>query len=401
MSVAGTDIDPSCDHGNCLSQLFRVRADIYKNVVSRCNSQVSRIRAPSESQRRMRHAMQRSNDLLILQLNKRQIGCNLVRYSLVVLTLIALPRNVAGDEAKSEFFKLYEPCAKLLLERYTRNLHVQMTETCFDNQGKVQSKFQHRCSSNNSCVLVETLLTVRTINLNGSINGQTVENPVPKWDLLRPDGYFKIERSKNAGEHLVTEMIAPVTLEKAIEQYPLYNMFLSLAYRRRSIAAYIRQPSVTIIARSECQWRGQSVVRLHIQEAMPNLGVWDRSFYFDAGRDWLLVGVESQKEKNAGKVVQVHSYEPWQDDAVRPKKIEIYSSDSGKAERLVARIDYDEFARAYPEENEFALSRFGLPEPSRSNLGTGGFQIWLWLTGLMAAVLAIIVYLRARRKTYV
>jgi hypothetical protein len=297
----------------------------------------------------------------------------------------------AGDDAKERFLAAYAPACDALRDRYAKNRRLRVTEIVYDDGGNVVTRVEHEFLTNDTCILCKTA--------GGKVVGgqSRTSSAPPRWTLMRSDHIFAIRSGKNPDTYIITEMGPPaVRWEDA--KYPLALMSLPLTYLNLSVAAYIRQPSVSVLEQSECVWHGAPRTRLTVRETKA-AEVWTHWFYFDATDHWLLYGVESQKDGAPAKSVAEHFYGQPQDGIAAPVKVEGYVERNGQRRQPRSLIEYGEFTSAKPDDSEFALARFGLPEPAGAREERSGrWHLWLLFAAAVIAILAVLTYRSVRKS---
>jgi hypothetical protein len=315
---------------------------------------------------------------------------------------LSLPQLVnAAEDVKKAFLSEYAPAAQALRDQYTKNWQIKMVQTNYMDNGEIASKFELSFLCSDTCILAKQLLLVRAERREGKLVPVTQEPPKESWTLFRPDGLFGIELAKGSSDYVVNEMrLGKISWEAIADNYPLNLLLLPLGFLNHTVTGYIEQPTVTVLGVSKRRWHGRECTGLTVREATPEHEVRSRSFYFDTNDGWLLQGVQfGVKDPPGGTAVISYDYGRKQDGLAIPRKVECYIEKNGSSPKLRWITEYDQVEKAAPQDAEFSLQRFNLPEPAGATWATGPrWYLWLYLAAAVAAAVAILLFRFSKRK---
>jgi hypothetical protein len=220
-----------------------------------------------------------------------------------------------------------------------------------------------------------------------------VSAPKLAWDLLRPDGLFRIRPAQDSDAYVLTEMTEG-SFEDGYRTFPFAPLFAGLTMAG-PIADYVRR--LRVVGLSECEWQGRQLTQLRMRQWQGQRNKWNNvTLYFDPNDHWLLHGLETQEERGPGRGIITYHYGPRRDGVAVLQRIEWYTTNQTEPPgplKLRILTECVEFASARPDDSEFSLQRFGLPEPApatseKASLG----HLWFFLAAGVVAALAFSLY---------
>ena len=176
--------------------------------------------------------------------------------------------------------------------------------------------------------------------------------------------------------------------------WSIYTCPFSDPFHRKTFVEMAHDANTEIIAFRESQWQGRAVREWKVRYVNDEGWRVECGYFFDPGNHWVCVGYQAASSRDGRPVVRTNThYQYHRTDAGTPRlsRIEMFTNQPDPEKMRLAQLhEVFEYIPVAPiPEEEFRLSRFGIPEPVGVTWEEPRSRTWLWIT--LAAVGAFIL----------
>lgn len=312
----------------------------------------------------------------------------IISYAMLLLSWATSVRADDSEILKRRFFE-EAPHAWEVYKSYVTNLQGSTETTIFIND-KLYSKSHVEFKRNQHCALV-----LSQSLLEGNTQG----------DVVAFNSYygFELKRTTSESSWVLGDLkIGKIRVgAKGWEKFPALNVCIST--QSCEFAELIQLPNFQVVHAQAMKRDGLDVCLIHFKCVD-----MEGDLILDPARFWTLresnISDKSSKEEIVAKQV-VEIIDPAAKYPI-PKhwlfNKRITDPKNGKSESRVTREFNLREANPPPEDDEFTLSAFGLPEPKGTQAPEHSSRTWLWLLGaaVVAVALAILFAWLKRRHAF-
>ena len=297
-----------------------------------------------------------------------------------------------NSNARSDFLASYQAALERQRDRFINNHKFTIYETLFNEEdGSVINKREHQVIASNTCVICKTITLVKSKRENGKLRGETVEDSRPVWGLVRPDGYFRIEKSLDSDSYILSQMVKNPSDQFISHQYPF-----TLIFNGMKISDIVSNKGSTFVGISQKPWEGMSLSCITINDTFGSNKLRTRNIYMDDKSDWILHAIEYRLPDRV--VTERVRYSGDDLKNRMPVSVEQSALLTGASRPIrLSVIDYSDYSQTGNSRNDFSLLQFGLPDPAGTDYASKSSHIYLLLFGV-AIIFGIATIYTMRRR---